>query len=181
MQRRLAIARAMLHDPQLLILDEPTVGVDPHSRRAIYDRIRALRDAGKTVLLTTNTLDEAQELCDQVAIIDHGRLIALDTPGQLRRSLGGNILTLAVRATAGNLEPAVESLKLEGYAEKVAVIHQPGHGPDSYLLKIASNGSAENTGPIIHIVSRWCDVQVEGSQPSLDDVFLTLTGPGLRD
>src|SRR5436309_5726112 len=80
MKRRLALARALLHDPQLIYLDEPTLGVDVQARRAIWDYILALRDQGKTVLIATNYLEEAQALCERIAIVDHGSLAAVDTP-----------------------------------------------------------------------------------------------------
>ncbi|HEY6540332.1 MAG TPA: ATP-binding cassette domain-containing protein, partial [Ktedonobacteraceae bacterium] len=92
MKRRLALARAMLHDPQLLYLDEPTLGVDVQARRVIWDYILALRDQGKTVLITTNYLEEAQALCERLAIIDHGKLIAVDTPDHLKQTYGGSVI-----------------------------------------------------------------------------------------
>ena len=82
MKRRLALARALLHDPQLIYLDEPTLGVDVQSRRALWDYILDLRKQGKTVFITTNYLEEAQALCSRIAIIDHGRLVALGTSGR---------------------------------------------------------------------------------------------------
>src|SRR5947209_13342495 len=111
MKRRLALGRALLHDPQLIYLDEPTLGVDVQARRAIWDYILALRDQGKTVLITTNYLEEAQALCERVAIIDHGKLIAVDTPEHLKQTYGGSVIevetappvkgTAALRALAG--------------------------------------------------------------------------------
>src|SRR5579872_611669 len=92
MKRRLALARALLHDPQLIYLDEPTLGVDVQARRAIWDYILSLRDQGKTVLITTNYLEEAQALCERLAIIDHGKLIAVDTPEHLKQTYGGSII-----------------------------------------------------------------------------------------
>src|SRR6266566_10050538 len=94
MKRRLALARALLHDPQLIYLDEPTLGVDVQARRAIWDYILALRDQGKTVLITTNYLEEAQALCERVAIIDHGKLVAVDTPEHLKQTYGGSVVEL---------------------------------------------------------------------------------------
>jgi ABC-2 type transport system ATP-binding protein len=87
MRQRLVLARALLHDPPLLLLDEPTVGLDPQSAAHLRDRIRRLRDEGRTVLLTTHYMEEADQLCDRVAIIDHGRIVALGTPAGLKRSL----------------------------------------------------------------------------------------------
>jgi ABC-2 type transport system ATP-binding protein len=94
MKRRLALARALLHDPQLIYLDEPTLGVDVQSRRAIWDYTLALRDQGKMVLITTNYLEEAQALCERLAIIDHGKLVAVDTPEQLKQTYGGSVIEL---------------------------------------------------------------------------------------
>src|SRR5438876_7559791 len=94
MKRRLALARALLHDPQLIYLDEPTLGVDVQARRAIWDYILALRDQGKTVLITTNYLEEAQALCERIAIIDHGKLIAVDTPEHLKQTYAGSVIEL---------------------------------------------------------------------------------------
>ncbi len=92
MKRRLALARALLQDPQLIYPDEPTLGVDVQSRRAIWDYILSLREQGKTILITTNYLEEAQVLCDRLAIIDHGKLIAVDTPEDLKQNYGGSVL-----------------------------------------------------------------------------------------
>ena len=94
MKRRLALARALLHDPHLLYLDEPTLGVDVQSRRAIWDYILSLRDQGKTVLITTNYLEEAQALCERIAILDQGKLIAVDTPEHLKQTYGGSVVEL---------------------------------------------------------------------------------------
>src|SRR5256714_14192337 len=92
MKRRLALGRALLHDPQLIYLDEPTLGVDVQARRVIWDYILSLRDQGKTVLITTNYLEEAQALCERVAIIDHGKLVAVDTPHHLKQTYGGSVI-----------------------------------------------------------------------------------------
>ena len=89
MRQRLALARALLPDPPLLILDEPTVGLDPQAARDLRDRVRDLRRQGRTVLLTTHYMEEADQLCDRVAIIDHGRIVALDTPAALKREFAG--------------------------------------------------------------------------------------------
>src|SRR6185312_13042580 len=104
MKRRLALARALLHDPQLLYLDEPTLGVDVQSRRAIWDYILALRAQGKTVLITTNYLEEAQALCERLAILDHGKLIAVDTVEHLKRNYGGSIIEIETAQTTNLLE-----------------------------------------------------------------------------
>ena len=92
MKRRVSIAMALVHDPKIILLDEPTVGMDPQSRRAIWDFILELRDRGKTVVLTTHYMEEAEELCDRIGIIDHGRLIALGSPAELRSMYGAKDL-----------------------------------------------------------------------------------------
>ena len=94
MKRRLALARALLHEPQLLYLDEPTLGVDVQSRRALWDEILGLKAQGKTVLLTTNYLEEANTLCDRLAILDHGKLVALDTPTNLKQRYGDTVIDM---------------------------------------------------------------------------------------
>ena len=94
MKRRVNIAAGLLHKPQILFLDEPTVGVDPQSRNAIFENVEALNRAGMTVIYTTHYMEEAQRLCHRVAIVDEGRIIALDTPAALIRSLGGGVVML---------------------------------------------------------------------------------------
>ena len=92
MKRRVSIAMATVTDPEIVLLDEPTVGMDPQSRRAVWDFILELRDRGKTIVLTTHYMEEAEELCDRVGVIDHGKLIALGTPGELRKRFGARDL-----------------------------------------------------------------------------------------
>ncbi len=96
MRQRLVLARALLPDPELLLLDEPTVGLDPQSSRDLRERVLALRAQGRTVLLTTHYMEEADQLCDRIAIIDHGRIVALDTPSRLKHSIArnGELVTL---------------------------------------------------------------------------------------
>src|SRR6266568_1878508 len=98
MKRRLALARALLHDPQLIYLDEPTLGVDVQARRAIWNYILYLREQGKTVLITTNYLEEAQTLCDRLAIIDHGKLVVMDAPQKLKQLYGERVVEIETTA-----------------------------------------------------------------------------------
>ncbi len=117
MKRRLNIAVAVIHDPPLLLLDEPTVGVDPQSRNAIFENILALRKQGRTVVYTTHYMEEAQRLCDRVGIMDHGRLLALDTVDRLITAHGGKSILLAER-TSGEVrvetdDPLAELLRLQ--------------------------------------------------------------------
>src|SRR5436309_14938052 len=124
MKRRLAIARALLHDPLLVYLDEPTLGVDVQARRAIWDYCLSLRDQGKTVLITTNYLEEAQTLCERLAIIDHGKLVTLDTPDHLKQTYGGTIVELETDRLFKEAEqikamPGVKDVRQEGRRLKV--------------------------------------------------------------
>ena len=170
MKRRLALARALLHDPRLLYLDEPTLGVDVQSRRAIWDYILSLRAQGKTVLITTNYLEEAQVLCERLAIIDKGKLVALDTPAHLRQTYGGSVVEVeTVRPVV-----AVEALHaLAGVKE----VKQDG----AHLTITLEEG--QNAVPqIINFVSQETELQdLAVREPTLDDIFLHLTGTALRD
>ena len=131
MKRRLNLAAALLHDPQLLLLDEPTVGVDPQSRNAIFDNLETLRKRGKTLLYTTHYMEEAERLCDRLVIIDHGKVIADDTLQGLHRMLPvANLLTVELadgeserpaRATICNSCPGVESVELRGATLRIGV------------------------------------------------------------
>jgi daunorubicin resistance ABC transporter ATP-binding subunit len=170
MKRRLAIARALLHDPQLLYLDEPTLGVDVQSRRAIWDYILALREQGKTVLITTNYLEEAQALCDRLAILDHGRLVALDTPTHLKQRYGARVIEL-------ELDHPISSLKaLRALAGVTRVQQQRSH------LTITTQGTREMLPQIIALISEVCAITgIEVHEPRLDEIFLRLTGTALRD
>src|SRR5579859_7320074 len=136
MKRRLALARALLHDPRLIYLDEPTLGVDVQARRAIWDYILALRDQGKTVLITTNYLEEAQALCDRLAIIDHGKLIVVDTPENLKRTYGGSVVELE---TTQPITVVEELRALAGVKDVV----QEGN-----RLKITTERSEEHTSEL---------------------------------
>ncbi len=170
MKRRLALARALLHAPQLIYLDEPTLGVDVQSRRAIWDYILALRDECETVLITTNYLEEAQALCDRIAIIDHGTLLAIGTPAELKQTYGGHVVELELTRPSQSLA----ALRvLPGVKEVVA---------EDSRLKITTQAGDKVVPQIINLVTQ--DAQLEGitvREPNLDEVFLHLTGKALRD
>jgi ABC-2 type transport system ATP-binding protein len=172
-KQRLFIALALLPDPQLIFLDELTTGLDPQARHATWDLVRDVRAKGKTIYLTTHYMEEAEQLCDRVAILDHGRIVALDTPSQLIHSLGAEeriIFTLK-----GSL-PADFSTKLSGEThveiegERVIV-----HGKNGRQVPLVSE-----------VVSRLSEQGIQFSdlrteQPSLEDVFLGLTGRQIRE
>ena len=170
MKRRLALARALLHDPQLIYLDEPTLGVDIQARRAIWDYILSLRDQGKTVLITTNYLEEAQALCERLAIIDHGKLVALDTPEHLKHTYGGSVVEVE---TATPTTVAEELRALPGVKE----VKQ-----DETHLTITTEGVHNVVPQIINLVSQGNELRdLAVREPTLDEIFLRLTGTALRD
>ncbi len=170
MKRRLAIARAMLHDPKLIYLDEPTIGVDVQARRVIWGYIQSLRDQGKTVLITTNYLEEATALCDQVAIIDHGKLIVQDSPKQLEQMYGGEVIVIETDTQIHKIEN-IKSL------EGVTSVVQNGS-----QLTITAPNAAFLVAPIITMLHLEGRVEkIELRAPDMDDVFIRLTGATLRD
>jgi ABC-type multidrug transport system ATPase subunit len=170
MKRRLALARALLHNPQLVYLDEPTLGVDVQARRAIWDYVLSLRDQGKTILITTNYLEEAQALCGRLAIIDHGKLIAEDSPEHLKQTFGGAVVELETVQPSNALAelrrlPGVKNVEQEGNRFKITT-----EGIDQIVPHIVNLVSQENA--LRDIVVR---------EPNLDEIFLRLTGKALRD
>ncbi|MEZ2390475.1 ATP-binding cassette domain-containing protein [bacterium RCC_150] len=172
MKRRLALVRAMLHEPELLYFDEPTLGVDVQSRHALWERILELKAGGTTVLITSNYLEEANALCDRLAIIDRGRLVALDSPSKLRRSFGDTIIEMRTRPAPG--DDLVRKVRaLPGVVSAVAY--------DS-SLKVTVEGGADITGKVVTEVVGWTSLEdIQSREPSLDEVFLSLTGKELRE
>jgi ABC-2 type transport system ATP-binding protein len=168
MRRRLELARGLLHQPQVLFLDEPTVGLDPQTRRAIWEYLTALRQRqGVTILLTTHYLEEA-EGCDRVAIMDHGRLIALDTPAALKAGLGGDVVSFA----PSDADAATRILAARGLA--------PRPSPNGLIIEV---GQGEQFVPELVSLLAASGVQLNSvgvSRPSLEDVFIKLTGRAIR-
>ncbi len=188
MKRRINIAAGLLHKPQLLFMDEPTVGIDPQSRRRILDMVRELRDQGMTVLYTTHYMEEAEELSDRVGIIDQGRLIALGTQDELRQVVGeqetlrlhlATEAALAVAETNGGVAPAADGTVdlfggLPGVLGAAAIDHQ-------LIVNVADAGQAL---PAVVGRANQAGLQVRSidiQEPNLEAVFLHLTGRGLRD
>ena len=178
MMQRLSIARAMMHDPQVLFLDEPSAGLDPQTRILLWEIIREYHQAGKTVLLTTHNMEEADALCQRLAIIDHGRVIAVGTPAQLKASIpGGFVLRLRFgNQTADLLQrlqelPGVREVRaLDGTGDNTGVDVYADRG-GSLIPEIAN--LAANSG------AELSDVHI--SEPSLENLFLHHTGRSLRD
>jgi ABC-2 type transport system ATP-binding protein len=171
-KQRLFIALALLPDPQLVFLDELTTGLDPQARHAIWDLVRAVRLKGKTVLLTTHYMEEVERLCDRVAILDHGRIVALDTPAALIRNLGAD--ERVVFSVDGTLPPAFEKalsgMVVEVQGERVVV-----HGKKDRKVQLVS----EVVGQLTDLEIRFHDLRTE--QPTLEDVFLDLTQRESKD
>jgi ABC-2 type transport system ATP-binding protein len=167
MKRRLEIARGLLHHPRVLFLDEPTLGLDPQTRAHIWDYVRQLRrQEGITVFMTTHYMDKAEH-CDRIGIIDHGRLVALDAPEALKRSVGGDVITL------GSKEPvrlADDVRKRFGGDVRVA---------DGAVI-VERAGGAEFVPQVVSSFPTLVD-SVAVQRPTLDDVFLKLTGHAIRD
>jgi ABC-2 type transport system ATP-binding protein len=173
MRRRLDIAASIVVTPQLLFLDEPTTGLDPRSRNQVWEIVRLLVDAGTTVLLCTQYLEEADQLADGLAVIDHGRVIAEGTPAQLKASVGAGALHVRL------LDPAQLEQAERALAAKLGSA-QPAPEPGAVM---APCGDAELAGEAIAELAR-SGVGIAGfslGQPSLDEVFLALTGRPAED
>ncbi len=174
MAQRLMVARAMLHRPAVLFLDEPTAGLDPQSRLALWEVLTGLNAAGQTILLTTHYMEEADQLCNRVAIMDHGRILAMDTPASLKASVGAETI-LKVRVAG---EPGVLFSELEADMPEATKLRTTDGGVEIHvrdrtgvLPKVVA--AAERVG--IGIV----DMSLE--EPTLETVFIDLTGKELRD
>jgi ABC-2 type transport system ATP-binding protein len=174
-RQRLAVACALVGDPELLFLDEPTTGLDPQSRRQLWDVIRGLRDRGRTVVITTHYMDEAERLCDRVAVIDHGQVIALGTPRELITQLGGEHVVEFTLAPNG--VPALTPDELMSLPTVRTVRGQAG----GYQLTV---GEPHQTLPALLDFVRGTGRTLAGvttRTATLEDVFVSLTGRHLRD
>ncbi|NNH22575.1 ABC transporter ATP-binding protein [Pseudokineococcus marinus] len=182
--QRLMIARALMHDPQVLFLDEPSTGLDPQARLFVRERVRDLRERGTTVLLTTHDMDEAQELCDRVGIVDHGRLLDLDTPAALvaRHSDGGTVEVVVtppegVDDVAGAVRQALE--RVDGVR---GTDEMPAERPAARVRATVAGDPAALLAPVAEAVASTGAVvtDVRLGRPDLEDVFISLTGRELR-
>ncbi len=174
MAQRLMVARAIFHRPAVLFLDEPTAGLDPQSRLALWETLRQLNGEGQTILLTTHYMEEADQLCDRVAIMDHGRILAMDTPASLKQAVDADTIVTVTAGGAPDALAARLSAAVPGVTHTRAIdggveLHVKGH--DRLLPKVVA--AAEGGGfPVI-------DLSV--SEPTLETVFINLTGKELRD
>src|SRR4051794_19014743 len=173
MAQRLMVARSIMHKPAVLFLDEPTAGLDPQSRLSLWETVHDLNALGQTILLTTHYMEEADQLCQRVAIMDHGRILALDTPGGLKRSVDADtVVTVAADSGAASLDAAFASIegvtKTDPTPEGVVVHVRGGRGILPRLLQAAEAAGIEVN-----------DLSV--AEPTLETVFISLTGKDLRD
>ena len=175
--QRLMIARALMHRPDVLFLDEPSTGLDPQARLFVWDRVRDLQRDGVTVILTTHDMDEATELCDRVGIVDHGKLLALDTPDGLTRSLpGSTTVDVTVAEPVDRVPDLLGALQGLDAVERVETTH-----PSALRLYLDAD-PARLIGEVAALVNRSGATLTDLSfgRPSLEDVFISLTGRGLR-
>ena len=176
MKRRLNLALSVVHEPEVVVLDEPSEGLDPQSRRVLWNYIRALRDEeGKTVILTTHIMDEADQLSDRIGIIDHGKLIRLDTPENLKKEIGeGDVVDMKISDASRN-QDLINELAAE--EDVISVIEVKGRINIRALNAVAKL-------PLMMRTVEKLDVRVEDisvRQNTLEDVFIDLTGTGLRE
>jgi ABC-2 type transport system ATP-binding protein len=172
MKRRLDVGLGIVHRPSALFLDEPTTGLDPQARARMWDEIRALREGGTTVFLTTHYLEEADALADRLAIIDHGRIVAEGTADELKRQVAGDVVTLGVN---GATERVLETVRLQPFVREatgedglVRLLVERGETAVPRILRLLDGAGLEAASISLH-------------RPSLDDVFLRQTGRSLRD
>jgi ABC-2 type transport system ATP-binding protein len=172
-RRRLDIGIGLMHDPKLLFLDEPTTGLDPQSRARLWDEVRRLRDSGTTIFLTTHYLEEADALCDRLAIIDHGKIVAEGSPDALKRQVAGDVVTIGV---GGGAEDTLRLFKAQPFVREASAEE------DGTMRLYVDRG--ETAMPAILRLLDGAGLELKTltlTRPSLDDVFLRQTGRSLRE
>jgi ABC-2 type transport system ATP-binding protein len=182
MAQRLQIARAIAHRPALLLLDEPTAGLDPQSRIALWELVTELRDEGLTVLLSTHYMEEADALCDRVAIIDHGRILVVDTPNALKRDHGNGVIVDI--GLAGPADATVRHALAQ--LPTVTLVEDAPTGIDGQrdgtALRVAAHGSDGLVGAIVSAIAPHATLRdLSVSDTTLESVFISLTGRDLRE
>jgi ABC-2 type transport system ATP-binding protein len=172
MKRRLDLASALVHSPTVLFLDEPTTGLDPASRLRIWEEVRRINAAGATVFLTTQYMEEADQLCDRLAIIDGGQIVAAGTPEQLKAEMGHDVVSVSLDGA----DPAATEAALSGLPGLERVV------PEPYALALyVENGAAQIAEIVRRLDSKSITVgAISVSRPTLDDVFLDATGRRLE-
>ena len=195
--QRVMVARALMHRPRVLFLDEPSSGLDPQSRRYIHDRVAELSATGVTVVMTTHDMDEAAKLCDRVGVVDHGRLLALDTPRRLTEALGGgSALTVSLRPGSGaaptpeglnDLIRALEKTPMVDRSERIGATGQDAEASEALpdIVRLRVHVTCATTAALPVVVGVCTDLRydiedVSLGKPTLEDVFIELTGRELR-
>lgn len=174
-KRRLDMALSMMHRPALLFLDEPTTGLDPQSRARMWDEVRRLREQGTTVFLTTHYLDEADALCDRLAIIDNGEIVAEGTPDALKHQIAGDVVTLGLESHNGAVQQARDLLHSQPLVREI-------YPSDGQLQLYVERGEQALPAILRLLDGANLDIQtIALSRPTLDDVFLRQTGRSLRE
>jgi len=174
-RRRLEVALGIMHRPRVLFLDEPTTGLDPQNRANLWEQLRLLRDGGTTVFLTTHYLDEADQLCDRVAIVDHGRVIALGSPDELKQRYSADTIAVTAEASPAVLDAVARELAGDPAVSSLAVEHG--------TIRVTATDATRAMAAVFCALSRR-EVPTRAAsvaRPSLDDVFLRETGRSLRD
>lgn len=182
MKRRLNLVASMVHDPEILLLDEPTVGVDPQQRRRIWGMILKLKERGKTVVLTTHLMDEADRLCDRIAIMESGKIIALDSPTNFKRKLGGEQIIDIISDQPRILSDELEKIKGISGEELSKQFTANWEEPFGRLRLISTTGV--DLLPAVIFAAQQTRVRIESvavREINLDDVFIALTGRSLRE
>jgi ABC-2 type transport system ATP-binding protein len=174
-RRRLEVALGIMHRPRVLFLDEPTTGLDPQNRANLWDQLRQLRETGTTVFLTTHYLDEADQLSDRVAIVDHGRVIALGTPDELKRQYSGDTISLTPDAPLADLGAVATELAQAPYVVRAAA--------ENGAIRLTVTDTTQAMAAVFGVLAaRGVPTRAASvARPSLDDVFLLETGRSLRD
>jgi ABC-2 type transport system ATP-binding protein len=172
MKRRLEIARGLMHFPKVLFLDEPTLGLDSQTRQAIWAYIRKMnKEEGTTIFLTTHYMDEADHLCDRVGIIDHGKILVIDTTDNLKNSIGSDVITLS----CSNMDRLIKKLEEQSWIQNIKK-------HEEFLALGVKKG--EEKIPIIIELAQKLDIKIKSisvRKPTLDDVFLSYTGRTIRE
>ncbi len=177
MRRRIDLMAALMHSPPLLFLDEPTTGLDPQSRLAIWDHLKRLNEEGITIFLTTQMMEEAERLCQRIAIIDLGKIVAEGTPNDLKKQVGGDVVNVAIGGEDGHvngLEGALKSINEREYVEAVTV------SDGTISVRVKDGGAA--APDLLRLLNEQnvAATNLSVTSPTLDDVFLEHTGRSIR-
>jgi ABC-2 type transport system ATP-binding protein len=179
-RRRLEVALGIVHRPRVLFLDEPTTGLDPQNRANLWEQLRLLRSGGTTIFLTTHYLDEADHLCDRVAIVDHGRVIALGSPDELKQRNSADTITVSAEAPPPVLDAVARELADAPFIAGLVV--DAGSGDHATIRLTATDATRAMAAVFDALASRGVPTRAASvARPSLDDVFLRETGRSLRD